>query len=251
MSDQQQPPYPPPAPVPPAPHSAVPPAPHGAPSSAASGGGYAPPPAPAPYGQQAQQQPPQPFGQPQPAPPQSQPQSPPQPYGQQPTQPYGQPPYAPPSGPTPPTFGQTGSPYPGASLPQQVPAAPARKSKVTGVIAFVMGVVAGVIAPILAFSPSYKIGQALMSPGATQYLENDDLTPLIPVRGDVLFVELLFWGGTLLGIAAIVMGIIAIAKKKGRGFGIFAIILALLGAVAFWLIVVLAMGTSAVDIVTS
>lgn len=57
----------------------------------------------------------------------------------------------------------------------------------------------------------------------------------------MLWAELSFWFGTVLGIAAIVVGIIAIAKKKGRGAGIAALIVAVLAAVIFFIVLVAAL----------
>ncbi len=53
----------------------------------------------------------------------------------------------------------------------------------------------------------------------------------------MLWTELSFWAGTVFGIAAIVLGIIAIRRKQGRGAGIAALIVAVLGAVIFFVAV--------------
>ncbi len=60
-----------------------------------------------------------------------------------------------------------------------------------------------------------------------------DWSILTPVRGWVLMAELAFWAGTILGIWALVQGIIATVKNRGRGWGIAALVIALIGPVAF------------------
>jgi hypothetical protein len=54
----------------------------------------------------------------------------------------------------------------------------------------------------------------------------------------VLWAEIAFWVGTALGIAAIVVGIIAIRKKQRRGLGIAGLALGVLGAGIFWIVLV-------------
>jgi hypothetical protein len=49
----------------------------------------------------------------------------------------------------------------------------------------------------------------------------------------VLLGECAFWVGTVLGIWALVQGIVAIVRDRGRGLGIGAVVCALLGPVAF------------------
>jgi hypothetical protein len=75
----------------------------------------------------------------------------------------------------------------------------------------------------------------------------DDLRVLAPVRDQVLWAELSFWLGTIVGIAAIVIGIIAIAKRRGRGTGVAGLIIAVLGAAIFFIVLVsaLAAGSAA------
>ena len=58
----------------------------------------------------------------------------------------------------------------------------------------------------------------------------------------MLWAEIAFWVGTILGIAAIVIGIIAIRKRQRRGLGITGMVLAVLGPVIFWVVLVVALG---------
>jgi hypothetical protein len=53
------------------------------------------------------------------------------------------------------------------------------------------------------------------------------------VREWVLLGEIAFWAGTVLGIWAIVQGIVAIAKRRGLGTGIAAVVVAVVGFFIF------------------
>lgn len=111
-------------------------------------------------------------------------------------------------------------------------------SATPGVIAFALSLVAAVGTSIVAAVAAYRVGL-----GAGRRLFEDamvgsfDWTFLTPVRGDVLWAEIAFWTGTILGIWALVQGIIAIVKQRGRGFGIAAVVVACLGPVIFGLVV--------------
>ncbi|WP_101844701.1 hypothetical protein [Zhihengliuella sp. ISTPL4] len=151
-------------------------------------------------------------------------------------------PYAPAGG-----YGQPAAPAapPGA---YQVPvggyAAPAgtytapettpKRSGALGLLALGLSILAAVIVPIIGGVSAFEVGRRLPQgiSGSTS-----DLGFLSPARDQVLWTELSFWAGTLLGIAAIVLGIIAIRKKQGRGAGIAALIVAVLGAVVFFVAV--------------
>ena len=60
-----------------------------------------------------------------------------------------------------------------------------------------------------------------------------DWSILTPVRDWVLLGEIAFWAGTVLGTWALVQGIVAIVKDRGRGWGIAAVVLAVIGPIAF------------------
>ena len=64
-----------------------------------------------------------------------------------------------------------------------------------------------------------------------------DLSFLSPVREWVLLGEIAFWGGTVLGIWAIVQGIVAVAKRRGLGTGIAAIVVAVVAIFIFGTVV--------------
>ncbi|MGA7148519.1 MAG: hypothetical protein WBX17_08550, partial [Microbacterium sp.] len=76
-----------------------------------------------------------------------------------------------------------------------------------------------------------------------------DLSTYSPVRGWVLVGEIAFWVGTVLGTWALVQGIIAAVKRRGRGSGIAAIVVAAIGPLVFftvtWGALAVGMATSA------
>lgn len=113
-------------------------------------------------------------------------------------------------------------------------AAPAPRGAGLGVIALIVGIVAVVVTPIVAAIASYSIGlgvgrEVALRPSSASF----DLSLLSPVRDSVLLGEIAFWTGTVLGIWALVQGIVAIVKRRGRGAGIAAVVVAVLGPIAF------------------
>lgn len=176
--------------------------------------------------------------------------------------PYGSVPPAPPIPPAPgyqpvppaPAYqtppGAYDAPVGGYSAPlggYQAPQTSPPKSAVLGVIALTLSLVAAVVAPILAGVSGYQIGFVL--PTVMQYVDEStsDLSFLAPVRDQVLMGEIGFWIGALVGITAIVLGITAIAKRRGRGVGIAALILSVLAPLIFFIVlfIALSVGTSA------
>ena len=124
----------------------------------------------------------------------------------------------------------------------QVPAAPERQSPFLGILALVLSLVAAVVTPIIAGFAAYEIGRRI--PEAVEYVRDiDSLAFLSPARDQVLWAELAFWAGTLLGIAAIVVGIIAIRRRQGRGQGIAALIVAVIAPMIFFVVLVMALST--------
>ena len=101
-------------------------------------------------------------------------------------------------------------------------------------VAFLLAVAASVIAPVVAAVAAYQVGRgtgtqdvsALTSPGL-------DWSLLTPVREWVAMGEVAFWAATALGTWALVQGIIAIAKDRGRGWGVAAVVMAVLGPLLF------------------
>ncbi|WP_311259767.1 hypothetical protein [Microbacterium sp. WCS2018Hpa-9] len=127
----------------------------------------------------------------------------------------------------------------------QAPVTGEKKSGLLGILALILAIVAAVVTPIVAGVAGFEIGRRL--PGGLDTTDPDFLSILAPARDQVLWAEISFWTGTILGIAAIVIGIIAIRKKQARGAGITALVVAVLGPIIFWgvLLVTLSTGTAA------
>lgn len=123
---------------------------------------------------------------------------------------------------------------------------PAREkgSSLLGIVALVLAIAAAVVIPIIGGIVGFEIGTRL--PSGLDTSEPEFLTILSPARDQVLWAEIAFWTGTVLGIAAIVLGIVAIRKKQGRGAGIGAIVVAAIGPIIFWigLVIALSAGTA-------
>jgi hypothetical protein len=134
------------------------------------------------------------------------------------------------------------APPPGYARPPQgygpyVPlpaAAPTRRGAGLGIVALVLAVLAAVGATVLGAIAGYGIGLGTGRSIALQPMDVDfDWSILTPVRGWVLLGESAFWAGTVLGTWGLVQGIVAIVKDRGRGWGIAAVIVAVLGPIAF------------------
>lgn len=120
-----------------------------------------------------------------------------------------------------------------APPPSSIP--PARRGpSALGLIAMWAALVAAVGASIVGAIAGWNIGLGVGTEFSSNPLEaNFDWSILSPVRGWVLAGEIAFWTGTVLGIGAIVLGIVAIVKNQGRGAGIAAVIIAALGPIVF------------------
>jgi hypothetical protein len=122
-----------------------------------------------------------------------------------------------------------------------VPDASPRASGFLGLLALILAVVAAVVTPIVVGVASFEIGRRL--PQGISTTSDDVLSVLSPARDQVLWAELSFWAGTILGIAAIVIGIIAIRKKQGRGAGIAALVVAVIAPMIFFVVLTIAFST--------
>ena len=132
----------------------------------------------------------------------------------------------------------------GALSPAYPP--PRRRSGALGLTALLVALAAVVIATIVGGVAAANVGpQFGIAAGRPSVDGSMDLSYLSPVRSWVLAGEVSFWVGTLAGIAALVMGIIAIATRRGRGAGIGAVIVAALGPFAFTLVVFVLLTTTA------
>lgn len=133
--------------------------------------------------------------------------------------------YAPPPG--------YGAPAAYAPPPSYGAAAP-RGSSALGLFSMWAALIAAVGASIVGAIAGWNIGLGVGTEFSSNPLEaNFDWSILSPVRGWVLTGEIAFWTGTVLGICAIVLGIVAIVKNQGRGAGIAAVIIAALGPIVF------------------
>lgn len=119
--------------------------------------------------------------------------------------------------------------YPAAAGAYQVPSPTAPPSRRLGALALVAGLLACFGAPIIACIIALQIGMTVLGDDAFLPSGDIDFSALAPVRTEVLWLELTFWAGTALGLFALVGGIIAIARRRGRGMGIAALVLSLFG----------------------
>jgi len=115
-----------------------------------------------------------------------------------------------------------------------------------GVVAFVLALAAAVGATLLSAVAGFAAAEGAMrhALGFTpEGLENvaprDLLALLTPVRDWVLWAEIGFWAGTALGIWALVQGIVAIAQRRGRPYGIAAVVIAGIGPIVYSTVVYL------------
>jgi len=162
--------------------------------------------------------------------------------------PASQPQYAPPAGyvPSPgftaPATPPVPVPTPGARsigghAPAPRTAAPVRRGPALGRIALVLALIATVGAALVSAAASFNIGLGTGRELAGRPIDADfDWSILTPVRDWVLAGEAAFWVGTVLGVWALVQGVVAIVTHRGRGTGIAAVAIAALGPLVFALV---------------
>ena len=126
-----------------------------------------------------------------------------------------------------------GAPYPSAEPP-------AAGRATLGASALGIALLAVVGATLLSALTGFTAAQGAMrhaigiSPEGLENLSETQLLALLsPVRTLVLWAEIGFWAGTILGIWALIQGIVAIATRRGRGQGIAAVVIAALGPIAY------------------
>ncbi|WP_205834607.1 hypothetical protein [Microbacterium salsuginis] len=145
--------------------------------------------------------------------------------------------FAPPAGYAAPAGYPAAAGYPGAGA-QYATGAPATRGRALGTVALVLALLATVGASLLAAIASFNIGLGTGRQIAMGALGTDfDWSILTPVRDWVLMGEIAFWAGTVIGIWALVQGIVAIATRRGRGAGIAAVVIAAVGPVIFGAVV--------------
>ncbi|MGV8909261.1 MAG: hypothetical protein ACOH1Y_09785 [Propionicimonas sp.] len=184
------------------------------------------------YGQQypppqgyAQQYPPQAYGQPQQYPPQTYGQQPAQTYGQQPVQTYGQPPQQ--AQPNPYEITHYAAQYGNQPQPQypqaayQAPVGPPKKSPVLGMASFGIVLVCLVIVCIAGSPVGMVVSDLVLATGSAtidQTTLGQLLTERVPVQLMMLNV------GSTLGFAGWIAGIVAAVSRRGRLWGVLAIV---------------------------
>ncbi|MDR6865665.1 hypothetical protein J2Y69_000247 [Microbacterium resistens] len=116
-----------------------------------------------------------------------------------------------------------------------------------GLTALVLSLIATIGSSIAGGWASFEIGRGVIDVDNLRALNGSILRVLSPVRDIVLWAEISFWTGTVLGILAFVVGIIATVRRRGRGAGIAAIVLSVLGPIVFGGVVftLLTMGAAA------
>lgn len=154
------------------------------------------------------------------------------PYPQQPRQPYAQPPY--------PQQQPYAQPYAAPYVPPRPPA-PAitprddASGSALGVAALILAVIAAVGASTAGALAAWQIGLGAAREIDSRAAGSDfDWAVLTPVRDWVLLGELSFFAGTAAGIVALVLGIVAIVKDRGRIPAIIGVVVAALGPVFFF-----------------
>ena len=143
--------------------------------------------------------------------------------------------YAPPPGYAPPV----GYPVPPAAASVSAYGAPATaKRSALGLVALALALVATIGASLFAAIASFQIGLGAGREISSRPFTGDfDWSVLTPVRDWVLMGEVSFWVGTAIGVWALVQGIVAVVKGRGRGAGIAAVVIAALGPIAFGAVV--------------
>ncbi|WP_396641747.1 hypothetical protein [Microbacterium sp.] len=159
-----------------------------------------------------------------------------------PVPPYPNPPYAGgqypgpqhPAAPGPYAGYQPAGSYPAGGAPAAAPVA--KKPGGLGLVALLIALGAAAVAPIIGAVAAFQVGNGSWSWSSLETMPSsawENLSFLSPVREWVLLGEIAFWAGTVLGIWAIVQGIVAIAKRRGLGTGIAAVVVAVVGFFIF------------------
>ncbi|MFE6736754.1 hypothetical protein [Microbacterium sp. NPDC057650] len=169
------------------------------------------------------------------------------PVPQAPVVPPVQPGYAPPPGAYAVPVGGYQAPT-GGYIPPQAPAA---GSSMLGGVSLALGLVALILIPIIGAVFGAQIGAAAPDFFLNTSGTYDDLAALAPARTQVLWAEIVFWIGTILGITAIVLGIASAVRRRGRGLGITGLVLAAIAPIAFLLATGIGAGFGAASTISS
>lgn len=129
------------------------------------------------------------------------------------------------------------TPVGGYVVPPPVP-----PSRALGAAALVASLLAAVVTPLIAGVLALRIGLVVAVDDLVGEAGDLVVSALSPARTETLWAEIVFWLGTALGLFALVAGIIAVARRRGRGMGIAAIVIAALGPAIFFLSVTVLYG---------
>ncbi|PRB05342.1 hypothetical protein [Microbacterium sp. MYb64] len=171
-------------------------------------------------------------------------------YQQQPVAPaYPQQPVAPVYQAPPGAFSGPAGGYADPYAPAARPAGGPGLGRVALLLALLATVVLTIVGAVLAWQVGHGIGSSTDLTALENRVSSDDLSFLTPVRDLILWVEITTWTATALGIWALVQGIVAIAKRRGRGPGIAAVIIAALGPFVYglvgYIVFIVALGVAA------
>lgn len=113
------------------------------------------------------------------------------------------------------------------------PPPPRRRGRPLGTWALLLSIVATVLASAVGGFSAFRTARGA-GPGLETVTSSTlDWRVLSPVRDIVLVGEIAFWAGTVIGVAALVLGIVATALGSGRGSGIAAIVVSAFGPLVF------------------
>lgn len=123
-----------------------------------------------------------------------------------------------------------------------------------------LGIMSLALAMISALIPAIMIAIAFIN--VARYLTNTtidtvvrfiagefntvDLSILAPVRGWILLGEISFWAGTIIGLWALIQGIIATVTGRGRAVGIAAIVVAVAAPFIYFTAAAIAISSGAI-----
>lgn len=132
---------------------------------------------------------------------------------------------------------------PGGTLLTPPPERP--RGRTLGAVALVLSILAGLGASGVAGFAAFRVARGAGAEFVARGGQSVDWRLLSPVRDDVLVAEIAFWSGTVLGLAALILGIVAIARNLGRGPGIAAVVIAAIAPFVFAALVLLAVTAGA------
>lgn len=113
------------------------------------------------------------------------------------------------------------------------PPEPTRRGRPLGTWALALSVVAAVLASAVGGFAAFRSARGAAPGLGTMSSNGFDWRVLSPVRDLVLLGEVAFWSGTVIGLTALVLGIVAIVRRSGRGAGIAGLVIAVLGPAIF------------------